>query len=127
MSVPNQSNQKIDLEQRERDLRQRELELRVRELESELHRRTNQSPEPNGAAGKAIGNPPEPTVTPTKPYKARKTRWNLWQGKIWLGFQFFLIVLGVIVAIRIANWLGAILIVGMISWVIYKVFFEVDD
>jgi Flp pilus assembly protein TadB len=128
MSLPDNSNRQPDLDQRERELRQRELELRIRELEGELKTREGQMPQAAAPAGDPVETPrPETPVSPTKPYKAKKTRWNLWQGKIWTGLQFFLIVVGVIVAIRIANWLGIILIVGMISWVIYKVFFEVDD
>jgi Flp pilus assembly protein TadB len=128
MNGPNNSNGNPDLERRERELRQRELEFRIRELEGELKHREGQMPQSAAPAGNPVETPrPETPVSPTKPYKAKKTRWNLWQGKIWMGFQFFLIVVGVIVAIRIANWLGAILIVGMLSWVIYKIFFEVDD
>jgi Flp pilus assembly protein TadB len=127
MSLPNNPNQPEALNQRERELRQRELELRIRELEGELKHREGQMPQ-SSPPGPAVGPPPSETpVTPTKPYKAKKTRWNLWKGKLWLGTQFAMIVVGVIVAIRIANWLGMILIVGMIAWVIYKVFFEVDD
>jgi Flp pilus assembly protein TadB len=125
MSLPNNPNQPNAFEQRERELRQRELELRIRELEGELKHREGQMPQ-SSPPGPAAPQPETP-VTPTKPYKAKKTRWNLWKGKVWMGAQFAMIVVGVIVAIRIANWLGMILIVGMIAWVIYKVFFEVDD
>jgi hypothetical protein len=107
-----------ELEQREQELRQRELELRIRELEGELHLRGGSTP---------ASNAPEPPISPTRPLKARKTRWSLWKGKLWVGLQFFMIVVGVIAAIRVANWFGMLLIVGMISWVLYKVFFEVDD
>lgn len=115
---PNQSARQTELEQREKELRQRELELRIRELEGELQLRGSSTP---------ASNAQEPPSSPTRPLQARKTRWSLWKGKLWTGLQFFLIVVGVIAAIRLANGLGMILIVGMISWVLYKVFFEVDD
>jgi hypothetical protein len=127
MTVNNPDDRETDLTQREQLLRQRELELRIRELENKLQGASGHNPAAVPAAGASNSQAPEPPVTPTKPYREKKTRWNRWQGKLWMGLQFILIVIAVIVAIRIANWLGMALIVGMIAWVAYKVFFEVDD
>ncbi len=119
MSTPNPADRDAELARREHELRQRELELRIRELETQIQKTFD----PKLPA--ETQTPIE--VTPTRPHKPKKTRWNKWKGNIWDACQFFLIVLGVILAIRIASWLGMILIIGMISWVGYKVFFEVDD
>ncbi len=124
MSTPNPADRDAELSRREQELRQRELELRIRELETHIQ---NVSGNTLPADATPNGTPTELPITPTRPYKAKKTRWNLWKGKLWEGCQFFMIVVSVVLAIRIATWLGMILIVGMISWVAYKVFFEVDN
>lgn len=118
MSMPNPADRDAELSRREQELRQRELELRIRELESQIHQ----------TSGPVLPSDPQaPEVIPTRPHKPKKTRWNKWKTNIVDACQFFLIVVGVILAIRVASWLGMIVIVGMISWVAYKVFFEVDD
>ncbi len=123
------------LHRRETELRQRELELRIRELENEVKSRgasahAAESASFTDAAPGADRTPPP--VTPTSKYQENKhqqdkqTRWQKWNGKLWMGLQFGLIMIAVIAAIRIANWLGGALLIGMIAWVGYKVFFETD-
>jgi hypothetical protein len=84
------------------------------------------SGQPNATSPDMGTSSDQPPVNPTRKYNGKKTRWNQWNGKLWLGLQFALIVIAVIAAIRIANWLGMALIIGMIAWVAYKVFFETD-
>jgi hypothetical protein len=130
MSQSNSINPDDALRQREELLRQRELELRIRELESELKTRgSNFHPasEPTSSTtGPAGAQRPDPAVNPTSKYKGKSTRWDKWNGKLWMGLQFVLVVIAVIAAIKIAHWLGGALIIGMIAWVAYKVFFETD-
>jgi hypothetical protein len=123
------SDRESDFLRREEELRQRELELRIRELEGELKARESKFQETASPHASGTNRDPkiaEPSVTPTSKYDGKKTRWQKWNGKIWLGAQFIGLVVVVIALIRVSNMLGWALILGMLVWVAYKIFFETD-
>lgn len=89
---------------KEKEIEAREIRARLREIESELD------------------NIP---VTPTYKHEetvAKKSRGFLQQisdiGK------FVLIVFSVVVAIRVANWVGLAIMVISLVWISYKLFFD---
>jgi hypothetical protein len=118
-----------ELLRREEEIRKRELELRIRELEGELKARENKFQEavpPHASGTNPEPKAAEPPVTPTSKYDGKRTRWQKWSGKAWLGVQFVGIVVIVVALIRVSTLLGWALMLGMAAWVAYKVFFETD-
>lgn len=95
-----------ELQRREEELRQREHAIRLRELEDEINNtasysQTRKHREPDG----------------------KLARWS--QGLVRVG-KFLGIVAAVIVTMKIAYWLSAIVLIGAVSWVAYKIFMESD-
>lgn len=105
MTSPN--NREDELQRKEQELKDRELALRLRELESELYKT-------------------EPPLHPTTKQEKPESSFKIWQRKITKIATFFAIVVGVIVAVRVASVLATAVIVGLLAFVIYKIFLERD-
>jgi hypothetical protein len=104
MKNPHESREE-ELRRREETLKEREVDIRLRELESE------------------VGSSP---VLPTSKHSRTDLKRQRWYRRLVAVGQFFLIVVAVIVAVRIAAWLASLLLILGVSWVIYKLFLEPD-
>jgi hypothetical protein len=98
-----------DLHRRQQELEARERALRLRELEAEI----NQPPAP-----------PQPPLYETVKHKPAPTKRQQLVTQITRVASFLGIVIGVMVAVRIASILGTVVIVGGVAFVIYKIFVE---
>lgn len=92
------------IRQREETLKARELKIRLRAIEQGLDDTLVQP------------TAKHPEVASPKSRKILK--------KVTEVGKFLLIVIGVIVAIRVAAWLSTLVILCGVSWVVYKLFFE---
>lgn len=101
MNSEDKNNQEI--QRRQRELEAREQAIRLRELEAEI----NQSI----------------VYEPVK-YQEPERRVKLWGKKLGMAVRFLGIVIVVGVAVKVASWLATAVIVGGISWIAYKIFFE---
>ena len=101
---PDHQSKEQEFKNREAELKEREIKIRMRELEAELEDPT----------------PVQPTVKHKEPL-ARP--WYKGLPKI---AKFGLIVVGVIVAVKVATWLAGMLLVFGIGWAGYKLFLEGD-
>lgn len=99
---PDYQSKDEELRQREADLKEREIKLRMRELESEIE-----------------------ATTPSKPAVQRQNPLGL-LTRLPKVVQLVLLVVGVILAIRIAAVLAGVFILFVIGWVGYKLFLERD-
>ncbi|MEG4204315.1 DMT family transporter [Microcoleus sp. Pol7_A1] len=99
-----------ELRHKEQELRKREQEIRLRELEAEIDRSV----------------PEHLTSKYEEPDSQVNGKLKQWRRKIIAAAQFTGIVIAVIVAVRIASWLAAALIVGGIALIAYKMFIEED-
>ena len=100
-------NTEEDIRRREESLKARELKVRLKEIEKELDDIPSQSTAKHVEAE---------VVTEAKTRRLYKKATDI--GK------FCLIVATVIVAIRLATWIGTILLVVGITWMAYKLFLE---
>ncbi len=94
------------LRRREQEIEARELKARLKEIEQELE---------------------EISVTPTQKHEERAATQTKARGifqKIGDVGKFALIVFSVVVAIRLAAWLGTAVIIMGVVWVAYKLFAE---
>lgn len=106
MNAPNEKES--ELQRREQELRDREMALRLRELESE------------------ISPPVLPTVKHDRPDSAMQQKMrNLLKTAKFIGLIAGAGILFVIV-FRVGTFLATFVIVGIIGWVVYKLFFERD-
>lgn len=94
-----------ELKRREELLREREIQVRLRELEAEV-----------------TSTPVQPTFKHEKLPSKKKA----WYRKIPEIAKFFLVVVAVIVAVRIAAWMATAVIVLGVGWIGYKLFLEGD-
>lgn len=92
------------IRQREEALKARELKIRLREIEQELD-----------------NIPMQPTAKHRETASPKSRRMIKKMTEIG---KFLLIVIGVIVAIRVAAWISTLVILFGISWVVYKLFIE---
>ncbi|MEG4574397.1 hypothetical protein QUA56_17140 [Microcoleus sp. N3A4] len=97
-----------ELRHKEQDLRRREQEIRLRELEAEIDRSV----------------PEHLTSKYEEPDSQVNRKLKQWRRKIIAVTQFTGIVIAVVVAVCIASWLAAALIVGGIALIAYKIFFQ---
>lgn len=104
MNPQNQPDREQELQQREQALRQRELEIRLRELDAEINTQTN-----------ITDQPPTHATVKHQPSKS-------WFTQLSGAGKFFGIVVAVIVAVKIASWVAAILLFGTITWVTFQLF-----
>lgn len=103
-----QNDKEEELRRREQELRDREMAIRLRELESEL------SP------------PVMPTVKHDRPESAMQQKMrNFIKTAKFIGLIAGAGILFVIV-FRVGTFLATFVIVGIIGWVVYKLFFERD-
>ncbi len=99
---PDYQSKEDELRQKEAELREREIYVRMRELESEIE-----------------------TKTPSKPAVQRQNPLSL-VTRLPKVVQLVLLVVGVILAIRVATVLAGVFILFVIGWVGYKLFLERD-
>jgi len=104
-----QNDKEEELRQREQELRDREMAIRLRELEAEI------SPPPV-----------MPTVKHDRPESAMQQKMrNFMQTAKFIGLVAGAGILFVIV-FRVGTFLATFVIVGIIGWVVYKLFFDRD-
>ncbi|MDX2229186.1 MAG: hypothetical protein NW220_06095 [Leptolyngbyaceae cyanobacterium bins.349] len=96
-----------ELRRRERELAERERSLRLRELEAELNQ-----------------PPLLPTTKHDRPARSQRQRGLIKAAK----FIGLMVVAAVVVNIvlRVASFLATFAMVGLVAWVLYKLFFEGD-
>jgi len=99
-------NKETELQRRERELREREQAIRLRELEAEIDRIV--------------------PIYETSKHEAPDSKLQHWRRKLTIAAQFTAVVIAVGVSVKIASWLATALIVGGLSWMIYKIVFEKD-
>jgi hypothetical protein len=102
MNPQNQPDREQELKQREEALRQRELEIRLRELDAEINTQTNNTDQ-----------------TPTHATVKHRPSWF---SQLNYAGKFFGIVVAVIVAVKVASWVAAMLLFGTIVWVTFQLF-----
>ncbi|MEA5533071.1 hypothetical protein [Crocosphaera sp. XPORK-15E] len=107
--IDNENNPALD--QREKMLIEKEQELRLRELEMEIFRESQAQ---------------EPPLYQTKKNEPTDKKVKAWPKKIMLIAKFFVLMVTVFVAIRIASWLALGIMIGAISLASYKLFIEGD-
>ncbi|MEL6777842.1 MAG: hypothetical protein AAFO06_11340 [Cyanobacteria bacterium J06597_16] len=101
-----------DIRRREESLKARELKMRLKEIEKELDNIPNQSSTQPSAAEHVHAE----VVSDANTRRLYKKATDI--GK------FCLVVVSVIVAIRLAAWVGTIVMVLGITWMAYKLFLE---
>ncbi|MBT9318000.1 hypothetical protein [Leptothoe spongobia] len=101
---PDHQSKKQELHNQEAKLKEREIKVRMRELESEIDAST---------PGKLKANRKAALARP-------------WYKRLPKIVRFGLLILGAIVAVRIAAWLAGVLLFFGIIWVGYKLFLERD-
>ncbi len=101
---PDHQSKEQELKNREAELKEREVKMRLRELEAELEDST----------------PVQPTT------KQTETLGRPWYKRLPKIAKFGLIVVGVIVAVKLATWLATLLLIFGIGWAGYKLFLESD-
>lgn len=102
-----QNDQENEFQRVERELHERERAIRLRDIEAEI----NEAQPPTYQTKKH--QPPESSLK-------QRYRQLLNVGK------FFLLVVAVAVSFKIASSLATVILVGGVSWVAYKLFFERD-
>ncbi|NEQ53544.1 MAG: hypothetical protein F6K11_25975 [Leptolyngbya sp. SIO3F4] len=101
---PDYQSKEEELHYREAKLKEHEIEIRMRELESEIE-----------------------ASTPRKPVAKRKESLSRpWYKRLPKIVRFGLLVLGAIVAVKIAAWLAGVFLFLGIIWIGYKLFIERD-
>ena len=95
----------------EEEIRRQEDRVKARELKQRLNELEKGLVEP----------PVQPTVKHTEPIQRKKASLS---KKITDIGKFMLVVVSVIVAIRLAAWVGTIVMVPGITWMAYKLFLE---
>lgn len=110
MSTHSQNNREEELRRREKELQDREMAIRLRELEDELRQPPLYSTVKHSTASR---QKPQSSIQPG------------YGGLVKVG-KFLALVVGVVVAMRIAVWLATVIMVGGIAWVAYKLFLEGD-
>jgi hypothetical protein len=100
-------NKETELQRRERELREREQAIRLRELEAEIDRTV-------------------PTYQTSK-HEPPDSKLQQWRRKLTIAAQFTVLVIAVGVSVKVASWLATAVIVGGLSWMIYKIVFEEDS
>ena len=96
------------LQQREKEIEAREQAIRLRELEAEIYNN-------------------EPPLYQTTKQERSEGKFKIWLKKTVNIAKFFGIVIGVVVAVKIAYWLALVIMIGGVSWIGYKVFIEKDE
>ncbi len=105
MNSPN--NKETELQRRERELQEREHAIRLRELEAEIY--------------------PEAPTYQTSKHEASDSKLKQWLRKLTIAGQFTGIVIAVGVAVKLSSWLATAVIVGGLSFVIFKIVFDKES
>ncbi len=100
-----QNYQENEFQRRERELQEREKELRMRELQIEVYQ--------------------DPTERVPQSQESASSS-KLLSKQIINVAKFLAIVVAVVVAIRVAQVIAGLLIVGVVAWVGYQIFFKSD-
>lgn len=100
-----QDDKDKELQRRERELQAREHAIRLRDLEAQIN---------------------QPPLSGTRKHQKPESSLKQRYGKLVKIGKFLAIVVAVVVSIRIATSLAAVILVGALAWVIYKLFFESD-
>lgn len=95
----NQDDKETELRLREQELREREIAIRLRELEAEVHSK----------------QPLHQTAASSQ---------RLQSKKFFTIGKFVVFFAAAILAIKVAAWIGGLIIVGSLAWVAYKLFFD---
>ncbi len=98
-----QYNPEEELRRREKELQAREHALRLRELEAEVNL---------------------PVLMPTEKHQEPAGKLQRWKRNVIVAAKFFGIVVATFVAVQVASVLAGVVLVGVVAWVIYKVYFE---
>ncbi|GAB1539375.1 hypothetical protein NUACC21_20410 [Scytonema sp. NUACC21] len=93
-----------DLERVERQLREKDTEMRLRELETQM-------------------SAEDAKVYQTVKHQSEGSE-KLWQKKAVLGAKLFALGVVTIVAVKVASFFAGIVIIGLLSFVTYKLFFD---
>ena len=96
-----------ELQQREQEIKAREQAMRLRELEAEIYNN-------------------QPPLYQTTKEERPEGKFKIWLKKTVNIMKFFGIVIGVVVAVKIAYWLMLVVMIGAVSWIGYKIFLESD-
>lgn len=99
------------LQQREKALQEKEQELRLRELEAEIFRESHAQ---------------EPPIYQTQKEQPTKNQGKPWPQKLMTIVKFFVLMVTIFVAVKIAYWVALGIIIGSIAWMSYKLFLEGD-
>ncbi|MEZ2226103.1 MAG: hypothetical protein ACBR50_07415 [Microcoleus sp.] len=100
-------NKETELQRRERELGDREHAIRLRELEAEINREV-------------------PTYQTSK-QEAPESKLKYWRRKLTIAAQFTAIVIAVGVAVKLSSWLATAVMIGGLSWVVFKIIFDKDS
>lgn len=101
-----EDDQENELRRREKELQARESAIRLRELESEIN---------------------QPSLHQTVKYQESEHTLTQWSAKLVNVGKFLAIIIAVVVSIKIATSLAAVIIVGAVAWVGYKIFWESEN
>lgn len=106
--MTSQNNKEEELRRREQELQQRELAIRLRELESEI----------------------EPPVMPTVKHDCSESAMQQKIRNLLKTAKFIGLVAGAgivfVIVWRVGTFLATFVIVGLVAWVLYKLFLQND-
>lgn len=105
--MPSPNDKDNEIQRREQDIEARERAIRLREIEAEIYK-------------------VEPPLYKPTTHEQPESRLHRWSKKLLLAGKFAIIVVAVVAAVKLGTWLATAIIVGAISWVAYKLFFESD-
>ncbi|WP_017715038.1 hypothetical protein [Kamptonema formosum] len=103
MNAPKEPDR--DLQQRERELQERERAIRLREIEAEIERQ-------------------EPPLYQTKKHQQLEGSLAVWYKRLAQVGKFMALVIAGVVAFQLAQGITAVIVVGGLGFIAYKLFFE---
>ena len=107
MQMSSENDNNSEIQRREKELEERERAIRLREMEAEIYK-------------------VEPPLYEPAKHEVPESFRQRWSKKLILAGKFSIIVVAVVAAVKIGTWLATAVIVGALSWVGYKLFFESD-
>lgn len=100
-----QNDQENEFQRLERELHERERAIRLREIQAEI-------------------NEPQPPLYQTKKHQPSESLLKQRYRQLLNVGKFFVLVIAVAVSFKIASSLATVILVGGVSWVAYKLFFD---
>lgn len=94
-----------EFQRRHKELEEREQAIRLRELEAEVN---------------------QPPLHQTKKHQPPEGKMERFYKKLIKVSQFVGLVVLVVVTVHVAKWIAAVILVGAVAWVGYKIFVESD-